>query len=122
MQHPTDFGSVNRRTGVTVTGTDRRRFDVRRSEGLGQFYVAVFDEVYAYAFKLTGGDRVVAEDLVSDGFTRLLTEVDAGRLHEVGAGWLIVAARRRYIDAVDSLVARAKRSVIELTKKENHRD
>jgi RNA polymerase sigma-70 factor, ECF subfamily len=172
---------------VTVTGTDRQRFEVRDRAGFAAFYAGVFDEVYTYAFRLTGGDRAVAEDIVSDSFMRLLAEVDAGRVTDVGAGWLVVASRRRYIDllrreaiasrltpdrstinppasegsaaldllahlpndqravlvmrfveglssaeaaaelgrsvdAVDSLVARAKRSVQELTRKASHRD
>jgi RNA polymerase sigma-70 factor, ECF subfamily len=172
---------------VTVTGTDRQRFEVRDRSGFAWFYSSVFDEVYRYAFRLTGGNQAVAEDIVSDSFMRLLAEVDSGRITEVGAGWLVTASRRRYIDllrreavasrlrpnratiaapvseeitaldtlaylpndqravlvmrfidglssaeaaaelgrsvgAVDSLVARAKRSVQELTRKEGRGD
>jgi RNA polymerase sigma-70 factor, ECF subfamily len=172
---------------VTVTGTDRKRFEVRDRAGFAWFYSSVFDEVYRYAFRLTGGNQAVAEDIVSDSFMRLLAEVDSERITEVGAGWLVTASRRRYIDllrreavasrlrpnratiaapvseeitaldalaylpndqravlvmrfidglssaeaaaelgrsvgAVDSLVARAKRSVQELTRKEGRGD
>jgi RNA polymerase sigma-70 factor, ECF subfamily len=81
-----------------VTGTDRKRFEVRDRAGFAAFYAGVFDEVYKYAFRLTGGNQPVAEDIVSDSFMRLLAEVDAGRVTEVGAGWLVIASRRRYID------------------------
>jgi RNA polymerase sigma-70 factor, ECF subfamily len=83
-----------------VTGTDRQRFEVRDRSGFAVFYAGVFNEVYAYTLRLTGGNRAAAEDIVSDSFIRLLAEVDAGRITEVGAGWLVTASRRRYIDVL----------------------
>lgn len=65
-------------------------------------YDATLSELHRYASRLVGGDRSRAEDLVQEVYVLLLRQAQAGRIIEVGLGWLTVAARHRFLDSVRS--------------------
>lgn len=62
------------------------------------FYDSSFTEVSAYARRLTGGDRALAEDLTHDAYLAMVAAWRAGRVERLAAGWLIVAVRRRFLN------------------------
>jgi RNA polymerase sigma-70 factor (ECF subfamily) len=62
------------------------------------FYDSSFTEVSAYARRLTGGDRALAEDLTHDAYLAMVAAWRAGRVDRLATGWLIVAVRRRFLN------------------------
>jgi RNA polymerase sigma-70 factor (ECF subfamily) len=66
-------------------------------------------EVYAYAIRLTGGDRSLAQDLVQEAllaWARRWCDWDAAALE---IGWMIVVARRRFLDHLRRTEREARR-------------
>jgi len=58
-------------------------------------------EVFRYLVRLTGGDQRLAEDLTQDAclaLVRTLRRPDADPVATYDTGWLIVVARRRFLD------------------------
>ena len=92
---------------MNLSENSRRRCPMRNGADLAAFYTIAFSEVYRYSFRLAGGNRAIAEDLVADGFAELLRQVNKGRISEVSVGWMITACRRKYIDKIrhDDIVA-----------------
>jgi RNA polymerase sigma-70 factor (ECF subfamily) len=64
------------------------------------FYEATVRDAHRYAARLVGADRARAEDLVQDAYMSLLRRAKAGTLTEVGAGWLVLAIRHRFLDTM----------------------
>lgn len=67
---------------------------------LVELYEHTVDEVYRYACRLSGNDRVRAEDLTQDAFLSLVRELRSGRLDVATVGWLVTCVRNRFIDEV----------------------
>jgi RNA polymerase sigma-70 factor (ECF subfamily) len=63
------------------------------------YYDATVRDAHRYASRLTG-DRSRAEDLVQDVYLELLRHARAGTVVEVSLGWLLVAVRHRFLDAI----------------------
>jgi len=61
-------------------------------------YETTFDEVYRYATRLTGGNRVFADEIVQETYLQLLRGAAPPRGADLG--WLIVACRHRFLDAL----------------------
>lgn len=55
-------------------------------------------EVHRDAIRLTGGDRALAEELVQDACLALVRTAKDDPDAVLSTGWMIVVARRRYID------------------------
>jgi RNA polymerase sigma-70 factor (ECF subfamily) len=55
-------------------------------------------EAYRYAIRLTGGDRVAAEDLVQDACVAFAAHARAHDDPPLSVGWMIVVVRRRFVD------------------------
>ncbi|MCK9899495.1 sigma-70 family RNA polymerase sigma factor [Frankia sp. Cpl3] len=76
-------------------------------EAFGQIYDRYADLVYRFAFYRVGGNRAVAEDVVSETFLRALTRISTfewqGR--DIGA-WLVTIARNHIVDLARSGRAR----------------
>ncbi|WP_230205138.1 sigma-70 family RNA polymerase sigma factor [Parafrankia elaeagni] len=76
-------------------------------EAFGQIYDRYADFVYRFAFYRVGGNRAVAEDVVSETFLRALTRISTfewqGR--DIGA-WLVTIARNHIVDLARSGRAR----------------
>ena len=66
--------------------------------GFRAFYRSSVGEVHRYLSRLTGGDRALTEDLTQEAFLALAREVGSGRVGDVGVGWLLVVARRKFLD------------------------
>src|SRR5688572_18431436 len=62
------------------------------------FVTRVVPELYRYVLRLTGGDGPLAEDIVQETCLALFREVRAREAFRVEVGWMIVVARRRYLD------------------------
>lgn len=77
-------------------------WDVRSEAGFMACYRATFPEVYRYAALLCGSDRLGAEDLVQDVYLAALVGARAGTTTELSTGWLVTAARHRFIDKLRS--------------------
>lgn len=71
-----------------------------RAEALSELMRTGAPEVYRYAIRLTGGDRAYAEDLVQDACEAALAASQAQFETELSVGWMIVVARRRFIDGL----------------------
>jgi RNA polymerase sigma-70 factor, ECF subfamily len=81
------------------------------SQVIGAIYDQFFSEVYRYIlYRL--GDQLVAEDIASDVFVRLLEAAQAGRIPQLNLkGWLIATAshavtdhlRRKYRRPVEAI-------------------
>jgi RNA polymerase sigma-70 factor, ECF subfamily len=56
--------------------------------------------VFRELLRLTGGDRPRAEDLTQETFVRALRQYRSGDQPELTVGWLIVVARRLFIDQI----------------------
>jgi RNA polymerase sigma factor (sigma-70 family) len=65
-------------------------------------YRATFGEVYRYAAMLCGGDQAAAEDLVQDVYLVALDKARRNTLSIVSVGYLVVAARHRFLDRLRS--------------------
>ena len=78
--------------------SEGQQHDVTSEAGLLSFYDAAFDDVYRSAARLVWGDRALAEDLVQDGFVRLVRSVRSGAVTTIGVGWMITTVRRIHID------------------------
>lgn len=68
------------------------------SDAVAALYEQTIDEVYRYATRLTGGDRVFADEIVQETYLQLLNGASAPR--RVDIGWLIVSCRHRFLDAI----------------------
>jgi RNA polymerase sigma-70 factor (ECF subfamily) len=66
------------------------------------FVARTVPEVYRYLYRLTGGDAPLTEDLVQETCLALVREARANIAFAVDVGWMIVVARRRYLDHVRS--------------------
>jgi RNA polymerase sigma-70 factor (ECF subfamily) len=72
-------------------------------------YRATFGEVYRYAAMLCGADRAAAEDLVQDVYIGALQAAKRGTVREISVGYLMVAARHRFLDRVRSKAREERR-------------
>jgi len=72
-------------------------------------YRATFAEVYRYTAMLCGADRALAEDVVQDTYMTALDRARAGQLASCSVGYLIVAARHRFLDGVRSAAREDRR-------------
>jgi RNA polymerase sigma-70 factor, ECF subfamily len=66
---------------------------------LAACYDGTIDAVFRYAAGLTG-NRMRAEDLVSEAYLALVGAAHDHVVAEVGVGWLITAVRRRFVDGL----------------------
>lgn len=75
-----------------------------RSEGaIGEFlsfFDAVSPDLYRFVSRLCGGDRALTEDVVQDTALHLARAWRDGRLESLDVAWVMVVARRRFIDHV----------------------
>jgi RNA polymerase sigma-70 factor (ECF subfamily) len=78
----------------------RAAWNVASEEGFMACYRATFDEVYRYTAMLCGSDRPLAEDVVQDVYMTALDRARAGQLASCSIGYLVVAARHRFLDRV----------------------
>lgn len=63
-------------------------------------YELALPRLFRSMMRLTGGNRAQAEDLVQEAFAELVRSVRAGATVSADVGWLMIAARRRYLDSV----------------------
>jgi RNA polymerase sigma-70 factor (ECF subfamily) len=75
-------------------------WDVASEGGFMSCYRATFDEVYRYTAMLCGTDRALAEDVVQDTYMSALASARAGQLASCSVGYLVIAARHRFLDRV----------------------
>jgi RNA polymerase sigma-70 factor (ECF subfamily) len=68
-----------------------------------EFFLRSTDDVQRYVGRLTGGDVELTEDIVQETFIALLRHARGGRDVTMQVGWLMTAARCRYIDHLRSL-------------------
>lgn len=66
-------------------------------------------DLYRYLVRLTGGDRLTAEDLVQETCLDLVRAAQSGSAGELGVGWMIVVGRRRYLDRARSQLRATRR-------------
>lgn len=81
-------------------------------------YRTTVGEVYGYVMGLTGGDRTLTEDLVTEAYMAAVDRFADGRESEVTVPWLKVVAKRRFVDHVrreTSVQRRVERLKNELT-------
>jgi RNA polymerase sigma-70 factor (ECF subfamily) len=83
-----------------MVDSGRTTWRVRSEDDLRVVFEACFAEVYRYAARLAGPDRALAEDVVQEAFVALARTLRAGEVDEINVGWLLVAARNRFIDHV----------------------
>ena len=76
---------------------------------LRSFYDDVFDEVYRYAIRLTGGDAAAAEDLVHEAFVGLVCAWRDGRVDRLEIGWVVTVTRQRFLDGLRRRSREARR-------------
>lgn len=69
-------------------------------DDLAALYERTVDGVYRYASRLTGGDRARTEELVQETYLGVLRRLRAGESLTVTPGYLVVACRSRFLDAV----------------------
>lgn len=74
-------------------------FAVTTREGFGALYDLALPPVFRSMMRLTGGNRAQSEDLVQEAFGDLVRAIQGGLTH-ADIGWLMVTARRRYLDSV----------------------
>ena len=84
---------------MSEPGTQRHE-DVSTPESFTRFYRTHVATVYAYAMRLTGGDRSHAEDATQDAWLALTTELSRGRVECADIRWLLTATRNKVIDRV----------------------
>ena len=89
-----------------MTGT---AWDVASEQGFMDCYRATFPEVYRYTAMLCGVDRSLAEDVVQDVYMVALTKARDGRLASCSTGYLVVAARHRFLDRVRAATREERR-------------
>ncbi len=77
-------------------------WDVGSEAGFLACYRATFAEVYRYTAMLCGSDRAAAEDIVQDVYLTALTKARSGSLPTITIGYLVVAARHRFLDRMRS--------------------
>ena len=77
-------------------------FRVDSPEGMLTFFVRAAEDVHRYVSRLTGGDVQLTEDIVQETFIALLRHQREGRDATMHVGWLMTAARSRFIDHVRS--------------------
>ena len=96
---------------------------------LRAFYDDIFDEVYRFAIRLTGGDAAAAEDLVHEAFLGLVRAWRDGRIDRLEIGWLITVTRRqpiqptsryRYVRSASSPGTSGSRSSCAPTRRSSH--
>lgn len=75
---------------VPVPTLDRATFET--------WYRAAFPQVFAYAMKLTGGDRRLAENVTQETFLQAVRRMQRDPDEALGIGWLITVVRTRVID------------------------
>ena len=54
--------------------------------------------VYRYLMRLTGGDRTLTEDLLQETCLATVRAARGGSTEDFTVGWMIVVARRRFVD------------------------
>lgn len=110
------------RTNLTDYPGDRRRERVqhvvetgsaRLEHDLARFCETSLDDVYRYAYRLTGGDAALAADLVQDTYVTLVRRMSDPKAEMVDVGWLILTCRHRFLDDVRR-ATRAKRLLFKL--------
>jgi RNA polymerase sigma-70 factor, ECF subfamily len=69
-------------------------------EGFGALYDLALPQVFRSMMRLTGGNRAQSEDLTQEAFGELVRAISDGTLTHADVGWLMVTARRRYLDSV----------------------
>ena len=77
-------------------------FRVDSPDGMLTFFVRAAEDVHRYVSRLTGGDVQLTEDIVQETFIALLRHQREGRDATMHVGWLMTAARSRFIDHVRS--------------------
>ena len=77
-------------------------FRVDSPDGMLTFFVRAAEDVHRYVSRLTGGDVQLTEDIVQETFIALLRHQREGRDGTMHVGWLMTAARSRFIDHVRS--------------------
>ena len=73
---------------------------VDNEERFLSFHDATVRDAFRYASRLTGGDRFRSEELVQEAYFELLRRTRSGEVREVGAGWIVVTIRHRFLDTV----------------------
>jgi RNA polymerase sigma-70 factor, ECF subfamily len=86
--------------GVQVDAVEQQGYAVTTRRGFEALYDDALPVVFNSMMRLTGGDRPASEDLTQDAFGELVKAVQSGKLTYADIGWLVTAARRRYIDRV----------------------
>lgn len=77
-----------------------------------ELYDRTLDDVYRYASRLTGGDRVRADELVQETYLAVLRRLGAdGQTFEPTVAYLVVACRSRFIDQLRSERRRRRREL-----------
>lgn len=74
-----------------------------------ELYEATLDDVYRYASRLTGGDRVRTDELVQETYLGVMRRLRSGHTVEVTTSYLIVACRNRFLDQLRSDRRRRRR-------------
>ena len=67
-----------------------------------EFFLRSAEEVHRYVGRLTGGDVALTEDIVQETFIALLRHAREGTDVTMHDGWLMTAARCRFIDHLRS--------------------
>ena len=88
---------------MTIQPDASKRYSVTTPQGVIDFFELVSNDVHRYVSRLTGGNRQLTEDIVQDAFLSLVRHANNGLLSEVGPGWMMTTARRRFIDHVRSV-------------------
>ena len=79
-----------------------------------ELYERTLDDVYRYASRLTGGDRIRADELVQETYLSVMRRLTRGDAIEPSLSYLLVACRSRFLDELRSdhrRRAREERSV-----------
>jgi len=75
-----------------------RHGDISSPEEFTRFYREQLPTVYGYLFRLSAGDRELAEDLTQDTWMALAREVRRGHHECADIRWLMTVARSRFLD------------------------
>jgi RNA polymerase sigma-70 factor (ECF subfamily) len=95
--------------------------DLRSSEHFARFYRTHLPAVYGYLFRLSAGDRELAEDLTQDTWMALAREVRQGHDECADIRWLMTVARSRFLDHARRR-QRAIRKLALVSSTEQHAD